>query len=321
MKKTIITLGSALMSAVALAWPGGGGWRPGGGGGNQPDQPGGGAFTYDTFLTDPTTAGGCIVYGDLMTGYVAGQTTVKIPSTVTRIADGALAGNESVTNIDATAANGLGEMPESFAAGCARLAEVALPSAVTVVGASAFTMDAALAAFSGEDVVTVGDYAFFGCTSLVLTDACVFSSTGKSALTGVSYASEDGDVYSSAAAPLVAWIKGGGAGVAALPTRPTTCGTEDLRTWLTNDVANLEAYLYAEEIATNVHFAALSVNGTNFRLAAQDPATLSVAHAALQVSTDLDDWKTVPESDVADGVYAMPSSGNGFARIVYTLFW
>jgi len=303
---------------------GGGGWNPGGGG-NQPDQPGGGGgggtFVYDTFLTDSTTSGGCIVYGNLMTGYVAGQNTVTIPSSATKIADGALSGNESVTKIDATAATGLAEMPEAFAAGCGSLAEVALPSTVTVVGASAFAMDSALATFSGDGVATVGDYAFFGCRSLVLSDACGFSSIGEAALTGVSYASEDGDVYCVEAAPLVSWIKADGAAVAALPTRPKTYSTEDLRTWLANDVANLESYLYAEEIATNANFTALSVSGTTFRFAAQDLATLSVAHAALQVSTDLNTWKTVSESDVEDGAYAMPSSTNGFARIVYTLLW
>jgi len=256
-----------------------------------------------------------------MTGYVTGQTTVTIPSTVTKVADGALAGNESVTKIDGTAATDLAEMPESFALGCGGLTEVVLNSAATSVGASVFAMDAALTTFSGDGVATVGDYAFFGCRSLVLPDASAFSSTGEAALTGVSYASEDGEVYCVEAAPLVAWIKRGGAVAAALPTQPKTCSTEDLKAWLANDAANLESYLYAEEIATNANFTALSVSGTTFRFATQDLATLSVAHAALQVSTDLSNWKTLSESDVVDGAYAMSSPTNGFARIVYTLFW
>jgi len=316
-----------LLAPYAFGWGGwnpgggGGGGTPPGGGGNQPGGGNGGTFVYDTFLTDSTVSGGCIVYGDLLTGYVAGQQTVTIPSAVTNIAEGALAGNASVTKIDATAATGLVEIPESFAAGCEGLVEADLPPAVTVVGASAFAMDAALAKFSGTGVATVGDYAFFGCKSLVLSDAHAFSSTGEASFTGVSYESEDGDVYCAKAAPLVAWIKGGGAAVAALQTKPTTLSTEDLRAWLTNDVANLESYLYAEELATNANFTALSVSGTNFQFTAQDLKTLSVVHAALQVSTDLNAWKTVSESDVKDGVYAMPSPTNGFARIVYTLSW
>lgn len=334
--KAIVSLGTVLVATLAFAWGGGpggpGGGGPGGGGGgqqpggggDQPDPPGGqggATFTFDTFITDSAVTDGCIVYGELMTGYVVGATAVAIPSTVTKIADGALAGNESVETVSATAATGLVAVPESFASGCGQLVTVTLPATVTSVGASAFAMDSSLATFAGTGVTTVGDYAFFGCTSLVLSADSEFASTGESALTGVSRTTEDGEVYASEAAPLVEWIKTGGTVVSSLPTQPTTCGTEDLKAWLTTDTANLEAYLYAEEIATNSNFTVLAVSGTNFLFTAQDLATLSVAHAALQVSTDLENWKTVAESDIIDGVYTLPQSTNGFARIVYTLSW
>ena len=311
--------------AFAAGPGGGGGGTPPGGGGNQPDAPGGGggggSFIYDTFLTDSTTSGGCIIYDALMTSYVAGETTITIPAEVTTIAEGALAGNESATVIDATAATGITAIPEAFAAGCNSLLEVALPSETTVIGASSFTMDASLADFMGTGVATIGDYAFFGCKSLVLSDSQVYSPIGAAALEGVSFVdSEDGDVYPSGAAPLVAWLKDGGT-VASSLSAPGSYATENLRLWLTNDVANLEAYLYAEDLATNAYFTALSVSGTNFLFTAQDVTTLFVARASLQVSTDLNTWSTVAEDDIVDGVYTIPSATNAFARIVYTLFW
>ena len=296
-----------------------------GGGGNQPDAPGGGggggSFIYDTFLTDSTTSGGCVIYDGLMTGYVAGETTITIPSCVETIAEGVLAGNDSVTNVDATATTAITELPEAFAAGCDALIEVTLASATTTIGDSAFTMDASLTTFTGADVTTIGDYAFFGCKSLVLSDSQEYSSVGESALAEVSYATEDVKVYSSAAQPLVAWIKEEGKVVSSLSSKPSSYATEDLRLWLTNDVANLEAYLYAEDLATNANFTALSVSGTNFLFTAQDLSTLSVAGASLQISTDLNTWSTVAEDDIVDGVYTISSATNAFARIVYTLFW
>lgn len=315
----VVSLAAFSFSLSSLAFgPGGPG---GGGGGNQPDAPGGGggSFTFDTFLTDATTSGGCIVYGNLMTGSVAGETQLTVPASVAEIADGALAGKDGVVTFDASAATGLVEIPESFAAGCDGLVDVVLPSTVTSVCASAFTMDAALATFTGAGVTAVGDYAFFGCRSLVLSEDRAFPSVGEAALAEVSYVTPAGETYRSEAAPLVDWLKR--ADGVSLSIRPDSCNTDDLRTWLMRDAVHAESYLYAGEIATNASFAAVSVSGTNFIFAVRDPATRSVLHADLLVSTDLRVWRMVRESEITDGIYSIPSATNGFARAVYSLSW
>ena len=84
---------AAVASTVHAAGPGGN--QPGGGG-NQPggNQPGGGSsatFTFDSFLASSTTTSGLIIREGIVIGFDS-PTSVTVASTVSDIAEGALAG-------------------------------------------------------------------------------------------------------------------------------------------------------------------------------------------------------------------------------------
>ena len=109
-----------IASAVVIAGPGGGN-QPGG------NQPGGGSsatWTFDTFLASSTTTSGLIIREGIIIGYDS-PTSATVASTVTDIAEGALAGCTTLTGIDLSATS-ITEIPESAFAGCSNLATVIL---------------------------------------------------------------------------------------------------------------------------------------------------------------------------------------------------
>lgn len=160
---------AAVASAVFAAGPGGGGTPPGGGG-TQPggNQPGGGGssatFTFDSFLASSATTSGLIIREGVVIGY-DNPTSVTVASTVTDIAEGALAGCTTLTSINLSATS-ITEIPESAFAGCTALKSVTLPAACTSIGANAFAGCAALATVTASGVTAIGADAFRGCTAL-----------------------------------------------------------------------------------------------------------------------------------------------------------
>ena len=439
-KKSILLFAAGSLLATTLcAAPGGGGPGGGGGGmtpgggGNQPDAPGGssGTFTYDTFLTDATTANGTISYGGVWTGYVADTTSLIAPSTVTALVAGVCAGNKSVVTLDLSSATALTSIPPAAFAKCTALTTVILPASVTEIGDGAFEGCAALASLTAPGVTTVGRHAFRGCTGLAalpaaatsfgdfafaqsglasvdladatlgigvcaecpalatatapnaipdatfalctnltaLTSDC--SSLGTAALAGVpfedsltlpssvalgdyalaanespqaltlaydgatipttntttflgrtlvaSYTPADGAVCRVEAKPLVDWLEENAA--SASVTQPSSYASADLRTWLA-DTDNLTSFLYADSLAADSSFAALTVSGTSFVVSDQDATTAGVVTATLQTCDDLaeGDWQDVSNDALSDGVFT-PGTDAAFARILYTIPW
>ena len=166
---------ATLASASVVAGPGGGGTPPGGGG-NQPggNQPGGGAsatWTFDTFLASATTTSGLIIREGAIIGYNS-PTSATVASTVTDIAEGALAGCTTLTSIDLSATS-ITEIPESAFAGCSNLATVILPSTCTTIGANAFAGCTKLTTLTAPGVTTVGNDSFRACSALPVISSVV----------------------------------------------------------------------------------------------------------------------------------------------------
>ena len=157
---------ATLASAAIAAGPGGN--QPGGGG-NQPggNQPGGGSsatFTFDSFLASSTTTSGLIIREGIVIGFDS-PTSVTVASTVSDIAEGALAGCTTLTSINLSSTS-ITEIPESAFAGCTALKTVTLPSSCTSIGANAFAGCTALTTLAASGVTEIGADAFRGCTAL-----------------------------------------------------------------------------------------------------------------------------------------------------------
>ena len=158
---------ATLASAALAAGPGGG--TPPGGGGTQPGgtQPGGGSsatWTFDTFLASSTTTSGLIIREGVVIGFDS-PTSVTVASTVTEIAEGALAGCTTLTSINLSSTS-ITEIPESAFAGCTALKSVTLPTACTAIGANAFAGCTSLATVAASGVTDIGADAFRGCGGL-----------------------------------------------------------------------------------------------------------------------------------------------------------
>jgi len=164
---------ATLASAAIAAGPGGD--QPGGGG-NQPggNQPGGGSsatFTFDSFLASSTTTSGLIIREGIIIGYDS-PTSATVTSTVTDIAEGALAGCTTLTGIDLSATS-ITEIPESAFAGCSNLTTVILPSTCTTIGANAFAGCTKLAMLTAPGVTTVGNDSFRACSALTTSPSTI----------------------------------------------------------------------------------------------------------------------------------------------------
>ena len=158
---------ATLASAAIAAGPGGGGTPPGGGtqpGGNQPGGGSSATWTFDTFLASSTTTSGLIIREGVVIGF-DNPTSVTVASTVTEIADGALAGCTTLTSINLSSTS-ITEIPESAFAGCTALKSVTLPTACTAIGANAFAGCTSLATVAASGVTDIGADAFRGCGGL-----------------------------------------------------------------------------------------------------------------------------------------------------------
>ena len=156
-----------LASAALAAGPGGGGTPPGGGtqpGGNQPGGGSSATWTFDTFLASSTTTSGLIIREGVVIGF-DNPTSVTVASTVSDIAEGALAGCTTLTSIN-LASTSITEIPGSAFAGCTALKTVTLPSSCTSIGANAFAGCTALTTLAASGVTDIGADAFRGCTAL-----------------------------------------------------------------------------------------------------------------------------------------------------------
>ena len=158
---------ATLASAALAAGPGGGGTPPGGGtqpGGNQPGGGSSATWTFDTFLASSTTTSGLIIREGVVIGF-DNPTSVTVASTVSDIAEGALAGCTTLTSIN-LASTSITEIPGSAFAGCTALKTVTLPSSCTSIGANAFAGCTALTTLAASGVAEIGADAFRGCTAL-----------------------------------------------------------------------------------------------------------------------------------------------------------
>ena len=158
---------ATIASASVIAGPGGGN-QPGG------NQPGGGSsatWTFDTFLASSTTTSGLIIREGIIIGYDS-PTSATVASTVTDIAEGALAGCTTLTGIDLSATS-ITEIPESAFAGCSNLTTVILPSTCTTIGANAFAGCMKLATLTAPGVTTVGNDSFRACSALTTSPSTI----------------------------------------------------------------------------------------------------------------------------------------------------
>ncbi len=196
-KRIIVSFTCAMFACMSLAaGPGGGGTSPGGGGmtpGGGGNQPGGGSsatFTFDTFLASSTATSGLIIREGVIIGY-ASPASVTVASTVTDIAEGALAGCTTLASIDLSATS-ITEIPDSAFAGCSNLAMVILPSTCTTIGANAFAGCTKLATLTAPGATTVGDDSFRACSALSVMPSSVRAagafSFAQSGLTSVDLA-------------------------------------------------------------------------------------------------------------------------------------
>ena len=167
MKKTIIL--SSVLAAVSMLFAQGPGGPGGPGGGNQPGGGSSGTWTFDTFLASSTATSGIIVREGVVIGY-ASPTSATLTSTVTAIADGALAGCATLTAIDLSATS-INCLPAAAFAGCTALTTVILPSSCTIIGPNAFAGCIALTTLTAPGVTEIGTDAFRGCTALTAVPA------------------------------------------------------------------------------------------------------------------------------------------------------
>ena len=157
----VVAVAFATLASAALAAGPGGGTQPGG------NQPGGGSsatWTFDTFLASSTTTSGLIIREGIVIGFDS-PTSVTVASTVSDIAEGALAGCTTLTSIN-LASTSITEIPGSAFAGCTALKTVTLPSSCTSIGANAFAGCTALTTLAASGVADIGADAFRGCTAL-----------------------------------------------------------------------------------------------------------------------------------------------------------
>lgn len=156
MKTNFLTVLLAAAAATTFA--------QGPGGGNQPGGGGGATFTFDSFLAETAAPSGILVREGTVVGYER-PASATLGSTVADIAEGALAGCATLTDIDLSA-TAIAEIPDSAFAGCTALTTVTLPSCCTAIGPNAFAGCTALAAVTAPGVAEIGADAFRGCTAL-----------------------------------------------------------------------------------------------------------------------------------------------------------
>ncbi len=295
---------------------------------------GDGAFAGCAALASLTAPGVTTVGAHAFRGCAS---LASLPDGVTAFGDFACAQSGLATAALADATLGIGVCAE-----CPALAEATAPDAIPAATFALCTNLTALAsacsslgaaALSGVPLadltlpssVTFGDYALAASESpqalALVYDGATLPTTNATTFLGrtlaASYTPADGAVCRVEAKPLVDWL----AANAETVTQPASFASADLRTWLA-DAENLTAFLYADALAADASFVALTVSGTSFVFRAQDAATTGVVTATLQTCADLSDadWQDVDESDLADGVFA-PGTDAAFARILYAIPW
>ena len=146
---------------------GGPGGESGGGPGGESGGGSGGSFTYDSFISVSTNAN-CLVREGTLYGYTSSLTaSVQLSSSVTvsTLADGAFAGNTTITVVNLLNTS-IAEIPSDCFAGCTSLTTVRLPASCTAIGPGAFAGCTALSSITGSGVTAVCHDAFRGCTAL-----------------------------------------------------------------------------------------------------------------------------------------------------------
>ena len=299
------------------------------------------AFAGCTALTTVEASGVASVGSDAFHGCTS---LAAVPSSAADIGAYAFAGS-GVASVDLGGVSALGE---GAFAGCESLTDVAaatqtaLPAAVF---AGCTTLDAgdwsgigefgqaALAGIPATTLTvspsaTLGAYAFAADAATVATtlDQAALPAYDSSAFLGreLSYAPAAGSVAKVEAKDLVDWLSDetASAGV----EHPADYNTETLKAWLA-DADNAYAYAYADDLAANPAFAALTVSGMRFLYMTPSDVALSVTPvpvACYTLSPDASDWleENLVWSD-DDGAYraADETQTMCFARLKFLVNW
>jgi len=119
---------------------------------------------------------------------------VTIPATVTKIDDFAFY-NSGTSSVSFEAGSQLTEIGHYAFANCSSLSGMVIPSTVTTIGRGAFMNATALISVSYESqtpaVASIGDLAFYGCTSLYLGEMPNVQSIGSFAFAGCNWINEN----------------------------------------------------------------------------------------------------------------------------------
>ena len=174
---------------------------------------------------------------------------------------------------------------------------------------------------------TLGAYAFAADAATVATtlDQASLPAYDATAFLGreVSYVPVPGSVTRIEAMDLVEWLSD--AAASADVTHPADYNTETLKTWL-SDSGNAYAYAYADNLAADEDFIALTVSGKAFSFVAPSDAVICISVepvACHTLSSDEADWTAdnLTWSD-DDGAYlATEETDACFARLRFGWDW
>ncbi|MBD5164214.1 MAG: leucine-rich repeat protein, partial [Bacteroidales bacterium] len=115
------------------------------------------------FIYGATVKDGQVVYTTLISVPANATSPVKVPDTITTIAEGAFSGCTNVTEVELP--EGLKEIGNNAFAGSG-ITSIDIPEGVTTIGSGAFSGTAITQVVLPESVTSVGSGAFEGCSSL-----------------------------------------------------------------------------------------------------------------------------------------------------------
>lgn len=283
------------------------------------------AFRGCTALTTQPTA---TTLGDYALAYT-GLTSVDLDEA--SLGEGVCAGCNALTSATAPAA-----LPDATFSGCTSLSSFD-PSACTSLGIAALA-GLPLTELTLASSVTLGAYALAADESDLATTLTYSGSTIPTSDTTTflgrtltaSYTPVEGSVCRVEAQALVEWLTGDGA---TLVTAPTSYSTADIETWLSdadNALAFAYASSYAEAETAGETFLPLTIEGTQFVMAAPDSTSTSALTISIEATTSLSGtWSesalTADSALSTDTVtyYSLTdtTATAGFARLVISPTW
>ncbi len=253
----------------------------------------------------------------------SGLAKVSVDSAAS-VGEGAFAGCESLKAAEWSQST----LPKAVFAGCTALDQGDW-SGVGEIGQAALAGIPA-AALTLDPSAELSDYALAADTATLATTLANASlpAFAESAFLGreISYTPVAGSVTRIEAADLVEWLIADAGAVSPSVTQPADYNTATLEAWLATG-SNAFAYAYADELANDSSFTALTVNGTSFSFTAPSNTALSIAVepvASYSLSSDTADWSAenlVWSGDAGAYVAADTSQGACFVRLKFVFGW